>query len=68
MVKEEDKTTEEIEEMYEHFRFTVDPGQISIRIDKFLLDRMPNTSRNKIQLAAKNGNVLVNKKAVKAEL
>lgn len=65
MVKEEDKTTEEIEEMYEHFRFTVDPGQISIRIDKFLLDRMPNTSRNKIQLAAKNGNVLVNKKAVK---
>ncbi|TNE70563.1 MAG: RluA family pseudouridine synthase, partial [Bacteroidetes bacterium] len=34
-------------------------------IDKFLLDRMPNTSRNKIQIAAKNGNVLVNEKVVK---
>ncbi len=68
MVKEEDKSVEEeetSEEMYEHYRFTVDPGQVSVRIDKFLLDRMPSTSRNKIQAAAKNGNVLVNDKAVK---
>lgn len=68
MVKEEDKSVEDeetSEEMYEHYRFTVDPGQVSVRIDKFLLDRMPSTSRNKIQAAAKNGNVLVNDKAVK---
>lgn len=67
MVKEEDKSVEEetSEEMYEHYRFTVDPGQVSVRIDKFLLDRMPSTSRNKIQAAAKNGNVLVNDMAVK---
>lgn len=53
------------EELYEHYNFTADPGQEVIRIDKFLLDRMPNTSRNKIQVAAKNGNILVNKIVVK---
>jgi 23S rRNA pseudouridine1911/1915/1917 synthase len=53
------------EELFEHHRFTADPGQEVIRIDKFLLDRLPNTSRNKIQIASKNGNILVNKVAVK---
>lgn len=53
------------EELYEHHRFQVDPGQTVVRIDKFLIDRMPKTSRNRIQVAARNGNVLVNKKAVK---
>lgn len=53
------------EELYEHHRFKADPGQEVLRIDKFLLDRMPNTSRNKIQNAAKDGNILVNTKAVK---
>ncbi len=55
----------EEEELYEHFRFRSDPGQEVVRIDKYLLDRMPNTSRNKIQVAAKNGNILVNGIAVK---
>lgn len=55
----------EEEELYEHFRFKSDPGQEVVRIDKYLLDRMPNTSRNKIQVAAKNGNILVNGIAVK---
>lgn len=53
------------EELYEHYNFVADPGQEVIRIDKFLLDRLPNTSRNKIQIAAKNGNILVDKKVVK---
>lgn len=53
------------EELYEHYKFVADPGQELLRIDKFLMDRMPNTSRNKIQIAAKNGNILVNKIAVK---
>ena len=53
------------DELFEHYNFKVDPGQEVLRIDKFLLDRLPNTSRNKIQFAAKNGNVLVNKLAVK---
>jgi 23S rRNA pseudouridine1911/1915/1917 synthase len=50
----------EEEELFEHHRFKADPGQEAIRIDKFLIDRMANTSRNKIQIAAKNGNILVN--------
>lgn len=54
------------DELYEHYNFIADKGQEVVRIDKFLLDRMPNTSRNKIQLAAKNGNVLVNEKVVKS--
>ena len=53
------------EELYQHFKFTADPGQEVLRVDKFLLDRMPNTSRNKIQLAAKNGNIQVNGSNVK---
>lgn len=53
------------DELFEHYNFKVDPGQEVLRIDKFLLDRLPNTSRNKIQFAAKNGNVLVNKQTVK---
>ncbi|MEN9978423.1 MAG: hypothetical protein RLZZ569_1048, partial [Bacteroidota bacterium] len=51
--------------LFEHYRFKADPGQESLRIDKYLLDRMPNTSRNKIQVAAKNGNIQVNGIAVK---
>jgi len=55
----------EEEDLFEHHRFKADPGQESIRIDKFLIDRMANTSRNKIQVAAKNGNILVNGQKVK---
>ncbi|MDX1651288.1 MAG: RluA family pseudouridine synthase [Brumimicrobium sp.] len=53
------------EELYEHYKIVADKGQEVLRIDKFLLDRLPNTSRNKIQVAAKNGNIHVNGKAVK---
>ena len=53
------------EELFEHYRFKSDPGQELLRIDKFLMDRLPGTSRNKIQIAAKNGNILVNGNVVK---
>ena len=56
---------EENSELYEHFRIEVDPGQALTRIDKFLFNRIQNASRNKIQAAAKLGNVLVNNTAVK---
>ncbi len=52
-------------EQFEHFRFEVDPGQAPLRIDKFLVARMMNSSRNKIQDAANNGNILVNDVVVK---
>ncbi len=59
------ETENEEEELFEHYRFKADPGQETVRIDKYLMDRLPNTSRNKIQFAAKNGNVVVGGKAVK---
>ncbi len=62
----EDKTIQDSEELYEHHSFIADQGQEPLRIDKFLMDRVPNTSRNRLQIAAKNGNILVNKKPVKS--
>jgi 23S rRNA pseudouridine1911/1915/1917 synthase len=52
-------------ELFEHFRFTSDPGQTVLRIDKFLSNRLESTSRNRIQSAAKAGNILVNGLPVK---
>ncbi len=53
------------QELYEHHRIICDPKQTQIRLDKFLFDRLAHTSRNRIQVAAKAGNVLVNGKAAK---
>jgi 23S rRNA pseudouridine1911/1915/1917 synthase len=53
------------QELFEHFRFTADPGQSLLRIDKFLSDRIENTSRTRIQNAANAGNILVNNIPVK---
>jgi 23S rRNA pseudouridine1911/1915/1917 synthase len=63
---ENDEQDELSEELFEHYSFTADKGQEVLRVDKYLMDRMPNTSRNKIQVAAKNGNIHVNQKAVKS--
>ncbi len=52
-------------ELYEHHRIIADKGQGLLRIDKFLMSRIENASRNKIQQAAKAGNILVNDKPVK---
>lgn len=57
---------DEQEELFEHFRLTVDKGQDLLRIDKFLHSRLENTSRNKIQNAAAAGNILVNEIPVKS--
>lgn len=65
MSEQHPEIEQEEEELYEHYRFKADPGQEVVRIDKFLLDRLPNTSRNKIQVAAKSGSVHVNGNAVK---
>lgn len=57
---------EENQELFEHYKFTADKGQELLRVDKFLMDRIPNTTRNKLQQAIIDGNILVNKKTVKA--
>lgn len=53
-------------ELFEHFRFLADPGQSLLRIDKFLIDRLQDTSRTKIKDAADAGCIFVNDKPVKA--
>ncbi|MCF8225599.1 MAG: RluA family pseudouridine synthase [Bacteroidales bacterium] len=58
--------TIESNELYEHFRFVADKGQAPLRIDKFLINKLEGTSRNRIQAAAAAGNILVNEKAVKS--
>jgi 23S rRNA pseudouridine1911/1915/1917 synthase len=55
----------EEQELFEHHNIVVDKGQGLLRIDKFLFHRLESTSRNKLQQAAKAGNILVNGKAVK---
>ncbi len=57
---------QEEQDLYEHFRLTVDKGQSLLRIDKFLMNRIENASRNRIQNAADAGNILVNEKPVKS--
>lgn len=59
-------TEEEDNDLFEHFKLTVDKGQSLLRIDKFLMLRIENASRNKIQNAIDLGNVLVNKQKIKA--
>ncbi|MCF8334627.1 MAG: RluA family pseudouridine synthase [Bacteroidales bacterium] len=53
------------QELYEHYRFVADTGQRPLRIDKYLMNLVENTTRNKIQNAAKAGNILVNEQPVK---
>jgi 23S rRNA pseudouridine1911/1915/1917 synthase len=53
------------QELYEHYHFEVDEGQGLMRIDKYLYNHIESISRNKIQNAAKAGNILVNENPVK---
>jgi 23S rRNA pseudouridine1911/1915/1917 synthase len=52
-------------ELYEHHRIVADKKQGLLRIDKFLFNRLEKVSRNKIQIAVRAGNVLVNSSIVK---
>jgi 23S rRNA pseudouridine1911/1915/1917 synthase len=62
---------EDIEEtddgaLFEHFNLIVDPGQTLLRIDKFLSNRLQHATRSRLQSAADEGKILVNKIAVKS--
>ena len=62
-----DDTEESSEQdLFEHHRIVTDKGQALLRIDKFLMHKMQNASRSKIQNAADTGCILVNDKAVKS--
>ena len=57
---------DEEQEMFEHFRLEVDPGQAPLRIDKYMTAHMERTSRHRVQCAIKEGFVQVGDKTVKA--
>ncbi len=54
------------DDLYEHHRFVADKGQQPLRVDKFLMNRIENATRNKIQKAAKHGSIYVNEEVVKS--
>jgi len=62
---EEEELIED-QELFEHHKFTSDKGQELLRIDKFLMSRISNTTRSKLQNAVKDGHVFVNNKVVKS--
>ena len=62
---------EDIEEtedgaLFEHYNVIVDPGQTLLRVDRFLSNRLQNASRSRLQAAADEGKILVNKLPVKS--
>jgi len=62
---------EELDEeqgLFEHFRLNVDAGQSPVRVDKFMSTHLEDTSRHRVQLAIKEGFVLVNDKVAKSNL
>lgn len=54
------------QELYEHFKFEVTKGTTPLRIDKYLMGLIQNATRNKLQIAATEGNILVNDLPVKS--
>lgn len=56
----------EEQELYERLRIEVDAGQVPLRVDKFLVEHMPHSSRNRIQTVADAGMLFVNEHPVKS--
>lgn len=61
-----DAASNDRDELYEHYRFTVDPHTVLLRMDRYLQNLIANTSRNRIQQAAKANCILVNGKPEKS--
>ncbi len=62
----EETNEQDQDELFEHHRFVSDKNQSMLRVDKFLFNRLVNTSRNRVQSAIEAGSVLVNTKTVKS--
>ena len=63
---DEELLVDDARELYEYFRFVADKGQALLRVDKFLTERLQNSSRNRVQQAADAGCILVNGRPVKS--
>jgi 23S rRNA pseudouridine1911/1915/1917 synthase len=57
---------DEDDELFEHLRVKVDPGQSPMRLDKYLSFHVKNSSRNRIQNAIDTDSVKVNNNSVKS--
>ncbi|MCP4521991.1 MAG: RluA family pseudouridine synthase [Cytophagales bacterium] len=69
MTEENSFSVEEPQEegsLFEHHRIVADPNQQMLRVDKFLMDRVPNVTRNKVQTLIKDGFVQVNEASIKS--
>jgi 23S rRNA pseudouridine1911/1915/1917 synthase len=62
----DDLNLDEEQALYEHHHIKVEKGQVTMRIDKFIMIRVANTTRTKIQNSCEAGNILVNGKPVKS--
>ncbi len=65
MSEKEEYSEQEEDTLFEHYHIKVDAKQDLLRIDKFLMDRLPNVTRNKVQQAIKDGFVKVNQATIK---
>lgn len=65
MSQEEEIIDNAEEVLFEHHRIVVDHGQAPLRIDKFLMARLPNVTRTKVQDAIHNQFVKVNDRLIK---
>ncbi|TDN82747.1 ribosomal large subunit pseudouridine synthase D [Salegentibacter sp. 24] len=63
--EQQNEVEEQDETLYEHHKFEAGEGQKPLRVDKFLMNFIENATRNKIQKAAKTGNIYVNEEQVK---
>lgn len=57
---------EQDDELFEHHRIVADPKQSLVRLDKFLMDRLRNVTRTKIQGGIMEGFIKVNDKVAKS--
>lgn len=64
--EELDNIDDGLQQLYEHFRVEADKGQVPVRVDKFLFEKLQHSSRNRIQKAAEAGFVHVNERPVRS--
>lgn len=65
MSEEIENIDDEQDELFEHHRIIADPNTTVLRLDKFLIQRLPNVTRNRIQNSIKHGFIKVNDSEVK---
>jgi 23S rRNA pseudouridine1911/1915/1917 synthase len=66
LLQEDLEQSESDEQLFEHYRFVVDKGQAPLRIDRYIVSKMEQTSRHRIQLALEAQYVRVDGRPVKA--